>query len=69
MVGIFPVAEQKMNRAILPQVLPALACVLLLLAAVLGRWPYSFYVLLRIITCVVCVYLCSRAIADKRAAI
>ena len=49
--------------------LPALACVFLLLVAALGRWPYSFYVLLRIVTCVACVYLCSRAVAHKRARI
>lgn len=53
----------------LASVVPALLCVFLLLAAAAMKWPYSFYVLLRIITCVSCVYMCSRVLAEKRATI
>lgn len=44
---------------------PGIAAIVFLVAAVFGRWPYSFYVLMRFVVCGSAAYLALGAYRDK----
>jgi hypothetical protein len=45
---------------------PAIGAVIFLLLAVIGRWPYAFYTLLRVVVCATAIYVAIWAGALKK---
>lgn len=48
-----------------PRIWPGIASIVLLMVAVFGRWPYSFYVFMRFVACGSAAYLALGAHRDK----